>query len=48
MEPMLQWREQLIMPDDVSQGFANAATQLAFAKLAADLVNDRHWEGLGA
>jgi hypothetical protein len=48
MEPMLQWREQLITPDDVSQGFANAATQSAFAKLASDLVDDQHWQRLGA
>ena len=47
MEPMLQWREQLILSSDVAQGFAHKATFEAFARLAGDVEDDRHWEGLG-
>ena len=48
MEPMLQYREQLILPGDVVQGFASRATERAFAGLAADLVEEQHWTGLDA
>jgi hypothetical protein len=47
MEPMLQWREQLILASDVAQGFANTATLEAFVRLARDLEDNRHWEALG-
>lgn len=47
MEPMLQWREQLILGSDVAKGIANAATVDAFARLAADLEDERHWTPLG-
>lgn len=47
MEPMLQWREQLILNADVARGFANLATVEAFARLAVALEDERHWSPLG-
>lgn len=46
MEPVLQWREQVILDVDVSSKIANEATTAAFAELARRLVDDAVWEGL--
>jgi hypothetical protein len=47
LEPVLQWREQLISDGDVSTTrIANAATVDAFARLAKGLTDDSAWEGL--
>lgn len=46
LDPVLQWREQLISTDDVTNGIANAETLGAFDKLAHRLTDDRVWEGL--
>lgn len=47
LDPVLQWREQILCDDDVvlSQ-IANKRTVLAFERLAAQLVNDEAWVGL--
>ena len=47
LEPMLQWREQLILNSDVAKHLANDGTVRAFAQLAADLEDDRYWTALG-
>ncbi|MFC9994369.1 SCO2523 family variant P-loop protein [Nocardia sp. NPDC127526] len=47
VEPMLQWREQVILDADVSARIANEKTVLAFRKLAAGLTNPAIWERLG-
>jgi hypothetical protein len=46
IEPVLQWREQLISTDDVTNGIANAETLAAFEGLAHKLTDDSAWEGL--
>lgn len=47
MDPMLQWREQLISDSDVSlRHIANPATITAFQNLARRLTDDAAWEGL--
>jgi len=44
LDPLLQWREQLISDTDVyDRRIANAATVAAFDKLADDLVGDTAW-----
>jgi len=45
MEPMLLWREQVIMDVDVKRGLAKQATTAAFDKLADKVINDDAWEG---
>jgi hypothetical protein len=45
LDPLLQWREQLISDSDVwDRRIANAATVAAFEKLAKDLSDDAAWE----
>lgn len=45
LEPVLQWREQLITDDDVlSSKVAGMATRQALEDLAAALVSDEAWE----
>ncbi|MFC6086482.1 SCO2523 family variant P-loop protein [Sphaerisporangium aureirubrum] len=47
LDPVLQWREQLISDEDVLVSkIANAATAAAFASLAEKTVDDSAWEGL--
>jgi hypothetical protein len=47
IDPVLQWREQLISDADVSTSqVANAATAEAFESLARKLTDDAAWEGL--
>jgi hypothetical protein len=47
LDPVLQWREQLISDDDVSlTQVANQATVEAFEQLAARLVDGDAWRGL--
>jgi hypothetical protein len=47
LDPILQWREQLISDEDVLVSkIANAETAQAFASLAEKTVDDRAWEGL--
>jgi hypothetical protein len=47
LDPVLQWREQLITDDDVySRAIANEGTVQAFEVLAARLVDDAAWEML--
>lgn len=47
LDPVLQWREQLISDDDVAlTQVANHATADAFDGLAEKLVDDAAWEGL--
>ncbi|GAA4430289.1 SCO2523 family variant P-loop protein [Actinokineospora soli] len=46
MEPVLQWREQIISASDVSSNIANAETLAAFQELAGKLVDDVVWERL--
>jgi hypothetical protein len=47
LDPVLQWREQLISDADVSTShIANPATAAAFDELAARLTDDAAWEGL--
>ncbi|GAA3391243.1 SCO2523 family variant P-loop protein [Cryptosporangium minutisporangium] len=46
-EPVLQWREQLLLDDDVwARQVANQATVEAFEDLAKRLTDDASWEGL--
>jgi hypothetical protein len=45
VEPVLQWREQVITDADVAKDIANAATVDAFNRLVKDLLDDREWEG---
>jgi hypothetical protein len=46
VEPVLQWREQVISDADVSREIANAATVQAFRDLADKLIDNAEWEGL--
>jgi hypothetical protein len=46
MEPMLQWREQIILDSDVVQGFANPETVAAFRELAEKLNDDQAYVGV--
>jgi hypothetical protein len=47
LDPMLQWREQLITDDDVwATQVANAETVKAFEELARAVVDDAAWEVL--
>jgi hypothetical protein len=47
MDPVLQWREQIITDDDVSATrIANIATRDAFADLARKLTEDSAWRSL--
>ncbi|MFJ1461347.1 SCO2523 family variant P-loop protein [Nocardia wallacei] len=46
MEPMLQWREQVVLDADVSAKIANEKTVLAFQELAGGLTDDAVWEGV--
>jgi hypothetical protein len=46
LDPVLQWREQLISTDDVTNGIANPETLAAFDNLATRLTDDSAWEGL--
>jgi hypothetical protein len=46
MEPVLQWREQVILDADVASNIANAATVKAFDELATKLTDDTVWERL--
>ena len=47
LDPVLQWREQLISDDDTNASqIANRATVEAFERLARRLVDDSAWEGL--
>lgn len=45
LEPMLLWREQVIMDVDVKRSLAKEATTEAFDKLADKVINDHAWEG---
>lgn len=45
LEPMLLWREQVIMDVDVKRRLANKATTQAFEELAKKLIDDEAWEG---
>jgi hypothetical protein len=45
LDPLLQWREQLISDKDVlDRKIANAKTVAAFEELAKSLVDDAAWE----
>jgi hypothetical protein len=45
LEPVLQWREQLITDEDaLSSRIAGPATRQALQDLAAKLVDDTAWE----
>jgi hypothetical protein len=47
LDPVLQWREQLITDEDVTQTrVANEATVTAFIEIAERLVDDSAWAGL--
>lgn len=47
LDPVLQWREQLISDEDVhTTRIANARTVEAFDELAKRVVDDNAWEGL--
>ncbi|MEV5649009.1 SCO2523 family variant P-loop protein [Nocardia sp. NPDC052254] len=46
MEPVLQWREQLILDSDVNAHIANAETAAAYTELARRLVDTAMWERL--
>lgn len=47
LDPVLQWREQLISDEDVSASrIANTKTVAAFDDLAKCLTDDASWEGL--
>jgi hypothetical protein len=47
LDPMLQWREQLITDDDVwATRVANSETVKAFAELGHKIVDDGTWEAL--
>lgn len=45
LEPMLLWREQVIMDLDVKRNLAKRATTEAFDKLANKVIDDHAWEG---
>ncbi|KPM51178.1 DNA-binding protein [Frankia sp. R43] len=47
LDPVLQWREQIIVEDDISTTrIANEETGRAFEELAKRLTDDALWEGL--
>lgn len=47
LDPVLQWREQLITDNDVlMRGIANEGTRDAFESLAKQIVDDAAWESL--
>ncbi|MEW9533407.1 SCO2523 family variant P-loop protein [Microbispora sp. NPDC049125] len=47
LDPILQWREQLISDEDVlASKIANSETAAAFDDLAKKIVDDSAWEGL--
>ena len=46
LEPMLLWREQVIMDVDVKRKLAKQATTRAFDKLADKVLDDNAWEGI--
>jgi hypothetical protein len=46
VEPVLQWREQVISDADVTDNIANPETLEAFTDLARKLTDPRAWEGL--
>ncbi|MFL6145296.1 MAG: SCO2523 family variant P-loop protein [Labedaea sp.] len=46
MEPILQWREQVIADADVSANIAKVETVTAFRELADKLIDDTWWEKL--
>jgi hypothetical protein len=47
LDPVLQWREQLISDNDVlMRGIANPSTRAAFDNLAKKIVDDSAWEPL--
>ncbi|MEV0708941.1 SCO2523 family variant P-loop protein [Nocardia aurea] len=46
VEPMLQWREQLILDVDVQREIANSETVVAFDRLADGLLDPRTWRPL--
>ncbi|MFC3962434.1 SCO2523 family variant P-loop protein [Nocardia jiangsuensis] len=46
MEPVLQWREQVILDSDVNAHIANPETAVAYADLARRLVDVATWERL--
>ncbi|GAA2047825.1 SCO2523 family variant P-loop protein [Catenulispora yoronensis] len=45
LEPMLLWREQVVMDHDVTRQLAKVETTKAFDKLATRVVEDHVWEG---
>ncbi|MGK8501039.1 SCO2523 family variant P-loop protein [Nocardia asiatica] len=46
VEPVLQWREQIILDADVTNGIADAKTAAAFVGLADRLLDAATWESL--
>jgi hypothetical protein len=44
VEPVLQWREQIILDTDVAKKIANEATTEAFRELASKVINDAEWD----
>jgi hypothetical protein len=46
VEPVLQWREQVISDTDVDRKIANFATVKAFGELARKLTDKAEWERL--
>ncbi len=46
MEPVLQWREQIILDADVNANIANEETAQAYAELARRLVDSATWRRL--
>ncbi|MGK5679759.1 SCO2523 family variant P-loop protein [Actinoplanes sp. URMC 104] len=47
LDPVLQWREQLISDNDVlMRGIANPSTRSAFESLARKIIDDSAWEPL--
>nr|WP_198428250.1 SCO2523 family variant P-loop protein [Nocardia bovistercoris] len=46
VEPVLQWREQLVLDSDVNAHIAKAETTQAYIELARRLVDDTAWEML--
>jgi hypothetical protein len=44
VEPVLQWREQIILDADVTKKIANPATIESFRDLASKVINDAEWD----
>ncbi|UGT61138.1 SCO2523 family variant P-loop protein [Nocardia asteroides] len=44
VEPVLQWREQVILDTDVANKIANLETAAAFDELTARLIDTEYWE----